>query len=104
EEGKRAPGSGHARAIPADHRERDRRCVLAGGDGASEIGNDETRSAIRHAGERQRPARFEPLGRGSCEKGRAHGFALARLWKAITRRSTGGSCAAATASLPTIHA
>ena len=68
EEGDRAGERRHARTVAADDRERNRRRIFLGGNGASEIGDDEARRAVGHAGEGHRPAGFEPLGRGSGEE------------------------------------
>ena len=62
EKAERPRQHGHARAVAADDRDADRRRILAGRDGAGEIGDDQPFGAVGNARKRDRPARLEPIG------------------------------------------
>ncbi len=59
----------HARTVPADHRERNRRRLVGGGDGAGKIGEDQTFGAVGDAGKSQRLAGAKPSGRRRGQQG-----------------------------------
>ena len=65
EEGERAGERGHALAVAADDSEADRRRRPAGGDGPRQIREHEPFGAVGNAGEKERPASGEALGRRS---------------------------------------
>ena len=95
EKAERARKRRHARTIAADHRQADRRRGRAGSDRAREIGQHQPFGAIGHAGEKERPARREPLCRRPRRMSdmRRHAVSpvplrLPRLWKAMRLAST----------------
>ena len=55
----------HPRTVTADHGEADRRRRPAGGDGPRQIREHESFGAVGDAGEKERPASGEALGRRS---------------------------------------
>ena len=80
EEAERARQHRHARAVATNHRRADGRRRSARRHGAGQVGDDQAFGAVGNAGERQRPAGFEP-----CRRRLGRQFRLRRHRSSLPR-------------------